>query len=305
MLLPLSDGLYFSQSSIISPKVLACDLDWTLIRPIHGRFPKDSDDWDFLPNRISTLKSYQDAGYTLVIFTNQNWKGAKLKMALERINNIILTLNQEHIDPWVFVATQQNNYRKPNPDMWNVFQQYLPKITEALYVGDAAGRPSDHSDDDRQFAENVKIPFLVPEDFFPNNEIIIPETQTMFIFVGMQGSGKSTFFQTKLQPLGWVHVNQDILKTQPKMLATIRTVLSQGKSVAVDATNPDPQKRAEYLKLAMEYQVPTLIIYFVRNGYEWNKLRDKPVPDIAYNIYFKKLVEPSLEIDGVPVIELS
>ena len=226
-------------------------------------------------------------------------------MALERINNIILTLNQEHIDPWVFVATQQNNYRKPNPDMWNVFQQYLPKIMETLYVGDAAGRPSDHSDDDKRFAENVKIPFLVPEDFFPNNEITIPETQTMFIFVGMQGAGKSFFYQTNLQPLGWVHANQDILKTQPKMLATIRTALSQGKSVAVDATNPDPQKRAEYLKLAMEYQVPTLIIYFVRNGYEWNKLRDKPVPDIAYNIYFKKLVEPSLEIDGVPVIELS
>jgi len=127
----------------------------------------------------------------------------------------------------------------------------------------------------------------------------------MFILVGMPGAGKSTFYQNYLQPKGWIHVNQDTLKTKSKVLNAIRIALSSKQSVAVDATNPSPDKRREYLNLAIQYQVPTMILYFVRNGYGWNKLRASPVPDIAYNIYYKNLIEPSPEIDGVPVVEIA
>ena len=133
----------------------------------------------------------------------------------------------------------------------------------------------------------------------------IPDTQTMFILVGMPGSGKSTFYQQNLQPRGWDHANQDTLKTQASMLAVIRNALSTGHSIAVDATNPSLERRREYLDLAIQYKVPTMILYFVRNGYEWNKLRPNPVPNIAYNMYYKKLVEPSTALDGVPVVEIS
>lgn len=302
MLQPIGSGVYISQTGPKSKLIFGTDLDWTLIRPVRGRFPKDGDDWAWLPNRISTLRAYQEAGYLIVIFSNQKGTGKRLTTALDRVNNVINALIKEGINPWVFVATEDNNYRKPAPGMWLLLKETTP-IEQAIYVGDAGGRPGDFSDSDRRFAENSGIPYYVPEDIFPRNEIVIPETQTMFIFVGMQGSGKSSFFNEYLAPHNWVHINQDQLKTQPKVLKAIETALAQGHSVAVDATNPDPNKRHRYLELASKYKVPAMIIYFVRNGYEWNKLRAHPVPDIGYNIYFKNLVEPSYEVDGVPVVE--
>jgi bifunctional polynucleotide phosphatase/kinase len=302
MLQTIGNGVYLSESNLVSNKIFGTDLDWTLIRPIKGRFPKDASDWAWLPNRILTLKAYQNAGYLIVIFSNQGVKGKKLTMALDRINNVIQALNTEGIQPWVFVATENNEYRKPEPGMWTLLTKNI-SVNQALYTGDAGGRPGDFSDSDRKFAEAIGIPFYVPEDIFPKNEIIIPKEQTMFIFVGMQGSGKSSFFNTYLAPRNWVHINQDQLKTQAKMIKAIETALAKGQSVAIDATNPSPEKRRTYIELAIKYQVPTMIIYFVRNGYEWNKLRPHPIPDIGYNIYFKNLVEPNFELDTVPVVE--
>lgn len=37
--------------------------------------------------------------------------------------------------------------------------------------------------------------------------------QDIIIFVGSPGSGKSTFYKRLLQPLGYVRINQDTLKT--------------------------------------------------------------------------------------------
>jgi bifunctional polynucleotide phosphatase/kinase len=307
MLRLIVSGLYgHVGTSGTSKYVAAFDLDGTLIRTIHGKFFKDSNDWAFLPNRILGLKTYRDAGYTLVIFTNQHYKGAKLTAAIDRVNNVIGALRAEGLDPWVLAATQEDMYRKPNIGMWQVFVQYFPNLdlASSLYIGDAAGRPQDHSDSDRVFAQNIGIPFYTPEDIFPNNQIEIPETQTMFIFVGMPGSGKSSYFEQNLAPRGWVVANQDTLKTQPKMLSTIRDALASGRSVAVDATNPSPDKRREYIMLAIQYQVPTLIIYFVRDGHGWNSLRPHPVPNIAYNMYYKNLVEPTQVLDLVPVVEI-
>lgn len=302
MLQPIGEGVYVSQNGPELKNIFGTDLDWTLIRPIRGRFPKDENDWAWLPNRVSTLKSYQDAGYLIVIFSNQKASGKKLTMLLNRINNVIDALIKSGILPWVFVATEDNYYRKPQQGMWLILKNSIP-IDHALYTGDAAGRSGDFSDSDRKFAETNGIPFYNPEQIFPRNEIMIPDTQTMFIFVGMQGSGKSTFYNQYLAPRNWIHVNQDILKTQPKVLKAIETALKDGYSVAVDATNPSSEKRQMYLDLALKYKVPAMIIYFVRNGYEWNKLREKPVPDIGYNMYFKNLKEPSYDLDGVPVVE--
>lgn len=316
MIQPLLPGLHSHIGEIgTTNKVAAFDLDWTLVRSIRGRFPKDADDWAFLPNRVSALKFYREAGYTIAIFTNQGYKGHQLPTMIARINNIIAALNREQLDPWVYAASSPNStYRKPVPDMWNVFhsswsaqQAIHPTVdlANSLYVGDAAGRPEDHSADDRGFAHAVELPFYVPEQIFPNNQVVIPDTQTMFIFVGMPGAGKTTYYQQNLQSRGWVHAHQDTLKTQAAMIATVRNALTTGKSVAVDATNPSPDKRREYINLAAQYQVPTLILYFVRNGYEWNKLRPEPVPNVAYNMYYKNLVEPTPALDGVPVVELS
>jgi len=40
-------------------------------------------------------------------------------------------------------------------------------------VGDAAGRPQDHSDSDLKFAEQIELNFYVPEKIFTEGLIII------------------------------------------------------------------------------------------------------------------------------------
>lgn len=306
MLQEVISGLFVSHGNTSNSKIAAFDLDWTLIRPIKGRFSKNNKDWDFLPNRISTLKTYVNDGYTIVIFSNQLSKGDKRNMLISKINNVLFSLANQDIYPWVFVSVEKDIYRKPNTGMWQVLEQYINDINKnnSFYVGDAAGRPQDFNNTDKTFAENIGITFYVPEQIFPNNKVNIPDTQTMFIFVGMPGSGKSTFYAQYLEPKGWVHANQDILKTQTKMISFITKSLIEGKSVAIDATNPLLDKRLQYIKLAVQYKIPTLIIYFVRDGHGWNKLRAKPVPEIAYNAYYKNLIEPNKEIDYVPVIQI-
>lgn len=287
-------------------KVAAFDLDWTIIRPVHSRFMKDENDWSFLPNRLSIIKSYQDAGYIIVIFTNQGYKGAKLTMAINRINNVLVELSSNGIIPWIFAAAGGDQYRKPNVNMWNVFEKSLYPIdkSKSFFVGDAAGRPQDHGGNDLIFANNIGISFFTPEQIFPNNNVQIPITQTMFIFVGMPGSGKSSYYNQNLLSKGWIHINQDLLKTKDKMVLNARSALLSGKSVAIDATNPDPDSRKLYINIAAELRIPVLILYFVNNGYEGNKLRPNPVPTVAYNIYYKHLVEPTQQLDHVPVVNI-
>lgn len=308
MLQSVTPGLHMYIGAIgTNKKVAGFDLDWTIVRTVRGRFPKDDSDWAFLPNRISILRKYQQEGYTLAIFTNQGYSGVKLATALRRIGQILTALLAQGINAWIFVAAGANSpFRKPASNMWTYLTQYfVPNVAESFYVGDAAGRPQDHSADDRGFATGIGIPFHIPEEIFPNNSVSIPDTQTMFILVGMPGSGKSYFYEHNLLPKRWVHASSDLLGTNAKVLNTVRNALANKQSVAVDATNPSLERRREYLNLAIQYQVPTMIIYFVRNGYDWNKLRPKPVPDVAYNMYYKNLIEPSLELDGVPVVEIA
>jgi bifunctional polynucleotide phosphatase/kinase len=116
----------------------------------------------------------------------------------------------------------------------------------------------------------------------------------MIVFVGMPGTGKTSFYSKDLQPRGFIHINQDILKTKAKVLKTIKTTCQQGLSMVIDATNPQQEKRQEYYNLAQQYSYTVIVLYFVGDGHGWNKLRTKVVPTIAYSMYYKNLVEPSL-----------
>ena len=42
-----------------------------------------------------------------------------------------------------------------------------PDMAASFFVGDAAGRPADHSDCDSAFAKAVGLPFYLPEAAFP------------------------------------------------------------------------------------------------------------------------------------------
>lgn len=303
MLVQLAPTLY-GREGLVTDRIAGFDLDGTLIRTIRGIYPKDSNDWAFLPGSIEALQFYQSQGYSICIFTNQKYAGNKLTIAIARINNVLTALLAQNINPWIMAATADDIYRKPNISMWLTVAQYFPSLDKryCFYVGDAAGRPEDFSDSDRVFARDIGISFYLPEQIFPAAQIAQPTGPTMYLFVGMPGSGKSTYYQQHFPTL--VHANRDTLKTQKKVEDTIRAALSTGRSVVVDATNPTVEGRKELIDIARQYQASVLIVYFVTDGHGRNKLRPSPVPNVAYNMYYSRLVEPTPDIDGVPVVQV-
>ena len=117
----------------------------------------------------------------------------------------------------------------------------------------------------------------------------------MVLFVGMQGSGKTTYYESNLLPLGYIHINQDKLGTKAKVTKLYKESLIKGLNCVIDATNPSLTGRQEFYSLAQNYGYNIITLYFVRNGQGYNKLREAPVPTIAYNMYFKNLVEPNVQ----------
>ncbi|GAB7348240.1 hypothetical protein MBLNU459_g6233t1 [Dothideomycetes sp. NU459] len=170
---------------------------------------------------------------------------------------------------------------------------------EACYfVGDAGGRTGsktgsikpDFSCSDRDMASNAGIKFYTPEEFFLGeqprpfartfdpaaylNTVLSAENSTgdtafvkkgkldLVLFCGSPGSGKSTFFWDHLKPLGYERVNQDILKTRDRCIQAATVFLEQGKSVAVDNTNADPETRAHWIKVAAKFGIRVRCVLF-------------------------------------------
>ena len=137
--------------------------------------------------------------------------------------------------------------------------------------------------------------------------LTIPEFQSVYICVGMPGSGKTTFYETYLKPTGkWKHVNRDTLKTKERCLKSMESHLSYGHSVIIDNTNPSCDDRKLYIEKCIHYRIPVMILHFVRDGHSANKHRSEPVPDIGYRMYFKKFQDPSIDHQkyGIPVIDI-
>ena len=73
--------------------------------------------------------------------------------------------------------------------------------------------------------------------------------KTMVLMMGLQGSGKSTFYQKFLAD-DFVRVNLDTLKTRHQERLLIADCIEAGRSFAVDNTNPTKEDRQRYIPLA-------------------------------------------------------
>lgn len=296
MLQFLRPNLYLQPGEVRSNNIAAFDLGWTLTRPVYGIHHQDENDWSFLPNRLSTLKYYRDQGYTLAIFTNQGHKYNSLKFILRMVDNIIHTLHINGLYPWVFVSTKGKSvYHKPHTGMWELFTKiHSPDVKSSFFVGDSAGRPQDANDNDKMFAYNIGLKFYTPEEIFPVNLIKTPKHDNyLFILIGMPGSGKADFYRK--------YLSDSLLTDNPVVAAYL---LSLDKSVTVIPKTATIRERSMYIRLGTQYDVYTTILYFVRNGYKWNRLKLKPCSDIVYTHYFRNLDEPYFDVEGVPVIEI-
>lgn len=280
-------------------KKLACfDLDFTLIKPKNGKqFPTNISDWEYAyGNVLQVVTKLHDLGWKIVIFTNQ--KKTKTSLSFE---DLIKKLEKVlPFTPDVYMSNSGDYFRKPMKGMWDEFITLNGEPEVAFYVGDAAGRDSDHSDADRRFAYNIGIPYYLPEEIFDNDtfdaETFVPVIHThetlkdipiipkfpkpidplpkllpfitgknaVIIMTGRPASGKS-FLSRQIKDLvpDSIIVSNDITGSSAKSRKLFKESLANNVALIIlDNTSPSRSTRAEYIAMIPStYVVVSLYAY--------------------------------------------
>lgn len=132
------------------------------------------------------------------------------------------------------------------------------------------------------------------------NNRLITNDRSLVIFIGLQASGKSTFFR---QHFAATHelVSKDLMRNNKnrsrRQTQLIEQALQRGSSVVVDNTNPRVEERAMLIELGKQYNTQIIGYYFqseVQASISRNSLRSGKarVPDVAICTTIKKLQRP-------------
>jgi predicted kinase len=122
----------------------------------------------------------------------------------------------------------------------------------------------------------------------------------MAILIGLQGSGKSTFFRQRLAGTH-IHVSKDDFRNarhrQSRQLRMIEDALASGDNVAVDNTNPAPEEWKPLIAVARRLRARVTGYWFppdVRGSFERNAARPPQtrVPDVGIYATLKRLQCP-------------
>lgn len=124
----------------------------------------------------------------------------------------------------------------------------------------------------------------------------------LVIFVGLQGSGKSTFYRQRYAETHAL-VSKDLLRSggnrDARQRRRIEEAFAAGKSVVVDNTNVRREDREGLVTLARAHGATVVCLYFppdVRASLERNRRREgrARVPDVAIHATAKRLEPPTL-----------
>lgn len=125
----------------------------------------------------------------------------------------------------------------------------------------------------------------------------------VIILMGLQASGKSTFFRTHFE-LTHAHVSKDLLRNNRKPARRqhqlIEEALRAGHSVVVDNTNATKEEREPLIALGHLHGATVIGYYFevqLRESLKRNRSRQGKarVPEIAIFTTLKRLARPSFE----------
>jgi predicted kinase len=125
----------------------------------------------------------------------------------------------------------------------------------------------------------------------------------LVVFVGLQASGKSTFFRERFAQTHQ-HISKDLFphnrNKNRRQEHLLHAALLAGRSVVVDNTNPTPEDRRPLVRIGQGYGAKVLGYYFdasVSECLRRNEMREGKarVPDVAIYATAKKLVAPSIE----------
>jgi len=118
----------------------------------------------------------------------------------------------------------------------------------------------------------------------------------MAIFIGIQASGKSTFYKQQFYNTH-IRLNLDMLRTRYRENLLMLACLGAKQAYVIDNTNPTPQEREPYITLAKSHNFQISGYYFrssVDESLQRNKKRHprEQVPDVAIYATHKKLILP-------------
>ncbi|WP_432169401.1 AAA family ATPase [Streptomyces sp. 1222.5] len=124
----------------------------------------------------------------------------------------------------------------------------------------------------------------------------------LVVFVGLQASGKSTFYERCLRD-GHVRVGKDAFPRsarhkQKRQMRLVTEALAAGRSVVVDNTNPSPQEWDPLLAAARAHNASVSAYWFPpdlqgslrRNAARTGRAR---VPDIGVHATLRRLRRPT------------
>lgn len=119
------------------------------------------------------------------------------------------------------------------------------------------------------------------------------------IFVGVQGSGKSTFYRERFFDTH-VRINLDMLRTRHREQLLLAACLAGKQPFVIDNTNPLPTDRARYIEPAREAGFRVVAYFFetsladaIRRNKERTGKQRIPIPAIAGTL--RKLQPPTAE----------
>lgn len=146
---------------------------------------------------------------------------------------------------------------------------------------------------------------------------------TLYIMVGLPGSGKTTFAKKFIEDKNINYLSSDELRAMfgtsqedqsvtPKVFSYIKSMvdeyLKNKANVLVDATNVNKKERSDYIKTAKKYNAKVVVYVFKmdRAGLiDRNKTRGQQggrvVPDFVIDKMLNKYEEPS-KIEGIDEI---
>ena len=131
------------------------------------------------------------------------------------------------------------------------------------------------------------------------------------IFVGVQGSGKTSFYRERFLD-SHVRISLDMLRTRQRERLLLAACLHSQQSFVIDNTNPLPSDRARYIEPARAAGFRVVVYFFetslrdaIRRNNQRSGKQKVPVPGVAAT--FKKLQAPRLEegFDAVHSVSIS
>lgn len=310
----------------IDGPMYAFDLDGTLIQT-RGKtvFPVDSHDWKWRYRWMLDVLSHLG---NIVIITNQKaTKKNPIEMRTEMIQSIDTKLKRRGVQATWLVSCGEGWYRKPCTGLFELLNGV--KLEESFYVGDAAGRETDHSCCDRKFAHNIGVKFFTMEYLinghkekfswgfipqpYPNSNVdqlsLLQTKHSRPILVIMVGPPASLKTETAKSFHKPIIISQDYLKTERKCLRILKETIvneihkatNDASTIVIDNTNPTVGGRAKYITIAQEnsLQVYCVVMQVDRNMAKHLSLYregqiGKHIPTIAYNVFYKRYEEPTI-----------